>query len=48
MGAILKDMLSLLRGAQHAAVLRSTPPAAGRFEREDILAPASELLYPRS
>ena len=39
MGAILKDMLPLLRGSHHAAVLRSTPPAAGRFERESIVTP---------
>ena len=48
MGAILKNMLPLLRGPQPVTVLCSTPHAAGHFEREGIVAPAGVLLHPWS
>ena len=42
MGAILKDMFPLMCDPQHAAVLRSKPPAAGRYKREGVVAPVVE------
>ena len=45
MGAILEDMLPLMRGPQPAAVLRNTSFADGHFERESIVASAGGLLH---
>ena len=41
-GAILKDMSPLMCDLQHAAVLRSKPPAAGCYKREGVVAPIVE------
>ena len=42
MEAILKDMFPLMCDPQHAAVLRSKPPAVGRYIREGVVAPIVE------
>ena len=37
-----RTLFPLMCDLQHAAVLRSKPPAAGRYEREDVVAPIVE------